>query len=289
MTHLKWIIPLLILTLVVVPAPTQAEELEASIEVLEGGVEVMQAGSKDWTTLRTDAFVSTGDRVRTDEEGIALITWFEDGSFMELQPNSEMVIEEFTGDDETFVIDASLIEGSLFNSVRRLLDTDSRYQINTPSQTATVRGTVFAVDVNKDQETAIFVLEGTVHAEHIEDIELFIPVTAGQMVVIGVDGVSANEKAFSIEDAPEEYAELIDALTVFFENLQEEFGEVADTDTDADADTDVNDNASNDNNGVGNGVGGGQDDNRSVNNGDNNPGQGSDNNNAGGNGGGKNK
>ncbi len=273
MTHLKWIIPLLILTLVVVPAPTQAEELEASIEVIEGGVEVMQAGTDNWTTLRTDALVSTGDRVRTDEEGIALITWFEDGSFMELQPDSEMVIEEFTGDDETFVIDASLIQGSLFNSVRRLLDTDSRYQINTPSQTATVRGTVFAVDLNEDGETAIIVLEGTVHSEHLEDAELFIPVSAGKMIIIGVDGVSANKEAFSIEDAPEEYAELIDALTTFFENLQIDYGGEVDENGDP-----INDKADKDNNGVGNGVGGGQDDNRSVNNGDNNPGQGSGNN-----------
>ena len=265
MSHLKWIIPLLILTLVIVPAPTQANELEASIEVLEGGVEVMQNGTKKWTTLSTDAFVSTGDRVRTDDEGIALITWFEDGTFMELQPNSEMFIEEFSGDEETFMMDATLFRGSLFNSVRRLLDTNARYQINTPSQTATVRGTVFAVNVDDMDTTAIVVLEGTVNAGHledaedVEDAEFFAPVETGNMIIVSVaDGLTTDSEAISLEDAPEEYTELIEGLTTFFDKLNEDFGTIDASDTDA---NNAN-NGNNGNNGVGNGEGGGIEGNR---------------------------
>ncbi len=222
MSHWRWIIPLLILSLIGLPAvpKAHAEEIEASVEVLESGVEIMELGSKTWKELQVDAFVSTGDRIRTDETGSALITWFADGTFVEIQPNSELVIEEFSATEEEFVIDASLIQGSVFNSVHRIISPDSTYRINTSNLTATVRGTVFAVALDEDFHTTVAVVEGTVHAESLETSTKFVPVPAGTVfTAISSADIVSTHTAQDFADADASQLQLVTDLQSFYETI----------------------------------------------------------------------
>ena len=235
MFKLRWVVFILIFSFISLPAsPVHAEEIEASVEVLESRVEIMELGTKSWETVHSDTFVSSGDRIRTDETGSALITWFGDGTFIELQPNSELIIEEFSVDDESFVIDASLIQGSILNSVRRLIDQSLRYQINTSNMTATVRGTVFAVSLDDEtMNTTVAVVEGTVHAENLYNPTIFVPVEAGNLITVATPEDIANTTLpTNFTEASAEYSELILNLNQFYDSIPEEFPAEAENDVD---------------------------------------------------------
>ena len=149
---------------------TQSDQLAASIEVLSDGVELNVAETNQWFPVTGRAVVASGDTIRTDAEGSAIVTWFSDGTVMEIAPNSEVRIDEFSGstsdDTAPFRIETTVTVGRVFHGVRRLISPESEYQVNTPSLTAAVRGTVLAVDVTSTQATLLLVTEGVVVTTH---------------------------------------------------------------------------------------------------------------------------
>jgi hypothetical protein len=107
--------------------------------------------------------LTAGDRVRTGTNSSAFITFFE-GSTMELQPDTEVGIEELSTSLETQSITVSLEQtiGKTTSRVEKLIDPASRYEIATPSGSAVVRGTAFTVEVFLDGTTVVTVIEGSV-------------------------------------------------------------------------------------------------------------------------------
>lgn len=158
-------------------APSAQSQLAASLEVLTEGVEMQRAGTEQWFSVTGNGVVAEGDRIRTDEEGAALIVWFTDGTLTEIRPGTDLEITSFEGDVEDrttpFTVTARVNRGRVIFGVARLLDAKSVFSIETPSVTAAVRGTVFALDVTEDEATLVLVTEGEVNAER-EDEEVSV-------------------------------------------------------------------------------------------------------------------
>lgn len=145
------------------PRP-QETEFAATLEIYMEGVAVKRAETEQWLAVSGRAVVAAGDSIRTNETGEAIIIWFDDGTLVELRPNTEIVINAFNGDSESdqFVIETKVILGQVFHKVNRLLNQDSKYTVVTPTMQAAVRGTTFGVDVTDGAETTLAVGEGIV-------------------------------------------------------------------------------------------------------------------------------
>ena len=151
------------------------ESRSATLRVLQGEVEVGGTAGVDGQVL------TVGDVVHTATGGRAAIEWF-DGSVTRLEENTEFtlaVIEELPGGG--LVGEGEQTSGSTFHRVTDLTEAGSRFDVVTPTASASVQGTVFAVIFNDDGSILFAVLDGTVLVGDV-------PVPAGFMVVVAADG-----------------------------------------------------------------------------------------------------
>lgn len=146
----------------------QQNELAATLEVLETGVEVQRVNTVNWIAVNVEAIVGVGDLIRTDATGYARITFFADGVDTELLPNTTYRIQQFAGNDDQFTIEAEVLVGQTVQRLNRLLNSGSSYDINTPTMSLAARGTQFAIRVEEAGRSAMLVSEGTVAAANDE-------------------------------------------------------------------------------------------------------------------------
>src|SRR2546430_2451253 len=89
-----------------------------------------------------------GDTIRTESGAAAEITYFE-GSSVRLEADTQVVVERLrTEADGGTVIGMMQTLGRTWHVVTKLVSGSSRYEVRTPSSTASVRGTIFSVDVH---------------------------------------------------------------------------------------------------------------------------------------------
>jgi hypothetical protein len=138
---------------------------EATLTVEKDRVDYKASGSSDWTQVTGPQVVKNGDSIRTDANGSALLTFFT-GTEVEILSGAELEVASF---EETanggHVISLTQLSGETEHRVARIVDSQSSYEINTPSATLTVRGTAFGVQVAQDGATHVEVTEGVVQAQ----------------------------------------------------------------------------------------------------------------------------
>lgn len=139
-------------------------ELAATLEVLASGVDVLRVNTVNWIEVEIEAIVGVGDQIRTDATGRARITFFVDGVDTELLPNTQYRIGRFEGSEDSFTIEAEVIIGQTTQRLNRLLDANSKYEIDTPGMSMGARGTAFAVRVEENGRSAMLVSDGNVAA-----------------------------------------------------------------------------------------------------------------------------
>ena len=155
------------------------------LTVVDGAVLVSQGGA-EFTSAREGVVLAAGDRIRTGAGAAAEITYFE-GSSVRLEAETEIVVESLrTEADGGTVIAMMQTLGRTWHVVTKLISGSSRYEVRTPSSTASVRGTIFAVDVHIDADgpaATVTTSEGVVvhTAADTQAVEVSqVRVTAGQ-------------------------------------------------------------------------------------------------------------
>lgn len=156
------LISVLLLTSMLVSAQN---ELAATLEVLNPGVEVQRFNTSNPIAVQVEAIVGVGDIIRTNETGQARITFFADGTDATLEPNTEYRIVKFEGNDEDFQLTVEALAGQTTHRLNRALGASSSYDVQTPSMTLAARGTVFTIRVEENGRAAMLVREGTVDAK----------------------------------------------------------------------------------------------------------------------------
>lgn len=191
------------------PASAQAE-LAAVLEVIDAGVEVQRAGTTSWLPVSRESIVGIGDLIRTDATGVARITFFETGAEIELTPDSEIRITEYSGDDTNgYTTSLEVLAGITQQQVQRFTDVSSSFEIVTPGLEMTVRGTDFLVRVEADGRSALITQEGEVaaatqneqvpitsgfgvRAEMAGSLSPVVPATTFEELDAGIDGFAAT-------------------------------------------------------------------------------------------------
>ena len=117
----------------------------ATITVLHGNVDA-QKGTTAFAPALDGDLLSTGDVVRANDAGNAVVTFF-DGSTLTVQSGAQVKVTSLarTGSGGIQVTILQTL-GKTWASVQKLSG-DSKFEIKTPTSTAAVRGTAFETDV----------------------------------------------------------------------------------------------------------------------------------------------
>src|SRR5438477_1660523 len=123
----------------------------STLTVVDGSVLVSHGGS-EFRSAHVGDVINAGDTIRAESGAAAEITYFE-GSSVRLEADTQIVVESLrTEADGGTVIGMMQTLGRTWHVVTKLISGSSRYEVRTPSSTASVRGTIFAVDVHVDAD-----------------------------------------------------------------------------------------------------------------------------------------
>ena len=123
----------------------------SALTFVAGSVLLSHDGSS-FTPAREGDVIAVGDTIRTEGGAAAEITYFE-GSSVRLEADTQIVVERLrTEADGGTVIWVMQTLGRTWHVVTKLISGSSRYEVRTPSSTASVRGTIFLVDVHADAD-----------------------------------------------------------------------------------------------------------------------------------------
>ena len=174
----------------------------ATLAILNTAIEGAHAGAAFAPALDGETY-ATGDLVRANVEGRAVLTFF-DGSSLSVDPGSQVkvaALNRVSGDGIQVTIEQSL--GRSWQSVQKLKTPDSRYEVRTPSTSAVVRGTGFLTSVQPlttgGTQTTYQVDEGTLQVSATAGGTVSVP--AGTQVTIA-EGAQAPATATPIPPSP---------------------------------------------------------------------------------------
>ncbi|MBC8204156.1 FecR domain-containing protein [bacterium] len=130
----------------------------AAVKGVFGEVKIKRLNSDKFSAVAPGHLLYDGDRIRTFEQsGIAVL--FIDGSQIKLQENSDLTLQAQRGTERDLDTKLDLPIGDIWAKVTRR---DSKFEIETPSATASVKGTEFAMTVDDMGNSNLFVLTGLV-------------------------------------------------------------------------------------------------------------------------------
>ena len=125
------------------------------ISSVTGTVQVLKNGSTNPVNATNGMELAVGDTITTGSNGSANLTFF-DGSVMEIKANSKIVVNELsTASTGSTAVSLKQTVGSTINRIGKLVDSSSKYEVETPAAVAVVRGTVFDLAVQQNGTTTI--------------------------------------------------------------------------------------------------------------------------------------
>ena len=119
---------------------------------VKGTVEVQRAGQGGFAALASGGIVAVGDVVRTGKDGQAEFTWA-DKTRWRLAPGTQLTVAKasINSAKKAEISQFKLDSGKVFVRIVKSLTPDSKFEIETPTAVAAVRGTVFSVEVKGGQ------------------------------------------------------------------------------------------------------------------------------------------
>lgn len=159
----------LILLIVGAVAFAQPRSTDATLVVSKGSAIVSQSGASVLAFNRSEislsageiASVNAGDRIVLGPGSSAQLRLF-DGSTVDIYENSTLDVTSLYTTEESYRVGLNMLAGKTVSRVIRLLSAGDAFRISTPSSTASVRGTIFTVEVIDADTTLIACDEGVV-------------------------------------------------------------------------------------------------------------------------------
>jgi hypothetical protein len=143
----------------------KSDQIPAKITKFSGRVEIARHFDWNWVKVVPNMLVQQGDWIRTRSRSSVEILQ-DDGTIIRLRPNSKAMVDLHgatkTARGDVRVTKVKLESGSLVAKVKKLMQRDSRFEIQTPTATSFIRGTEFRVKVESQGATRLEVLEGAV-------------------------------------------------------------------------------------------------------------------------------
>ncbi|MDO3722660.1 FecR domain-containing protein [Marinobacter sp. chi1] len=133
----------------------------ARIASVSGVVQIISGSDGRKQTLTRDTLIRVGDEILSGS-GSATVR-LADGSEIRISPDSRLTFNRLTQFGKSGMVDTRLRldHGEIHTRVKPVLDGGARFEIETPSAVAAVRGTVFAIQTS-GQKTSLQVSHGAV-------------------------------------------------------------------------------------------------------------------------------
>ena len=134
----------------------------AKADKVTGTVEVRRSGKGEWKALSSGGLIKTGDVIRSGKNSFAEFKWA-DGTRWKIMPVTEIKVKKSVY-NMVKKADQSQLElstGKVFIRIIKALGPSSKFEVETPTAVAAVRGTIFSVEV-KNGKTEVAVLKGKV-------------------------------------------------------------------------------------------------------------------------------
>ena len=142
---------------------SRAKTSAAKASYVKGTVEVGAKADGPWKKLKKNRKVKAGQYVRTGAGSRAELK-FPDGSVIRIGEESTLEVQEagFDGKSKSVNVKANLLGGKAWSKVSKLAGDDARFEVQSDNAVAGVRGTIFRLNVDKDQATVVKVYTGSV-------------------------------------------------------------------------------------------------------------------------------
>lgn len=186
-----WLLAGLVLSPGTASAQKSEDELIVGmVSAVEGEVEAQVEGEASWEKLALKDDLYLGDTIRTQTNSKVKMV-FKDDSTVSLGPQSVMQIKvfDYAPQKEQRVSTFAVAQGKARAVVGRLFGSDSKFEIETPTAIAGVRGTFFMVWVLSPEVTRVFVLEGKVSVRNVK------PEVTGEVIVTEGKTTTVQEAA----------------------------------------------------------------------------------------------
>jgi hypothetical protein len=152
------------------------------LSITGGNVFIMKPGSNQWVKAEEGTNLEVDYKLKTEVSSQATVSFF-DGSTIELEGETEITLSQLGFDEDSSRVNIHLRQelGQTISRIKKLADSESRYEVETPAAVAAVRGTIMLVKVNPDGSTVVGNIEGLVSviAQGVE-----AKVTQGSHVVV---------------------------------------------------------------------------------------------------------
>lgn len=135
----------------ILAGPAAAQD--AVLKAVHGGVELVPAGAKKGTAVKTGDTMLHGDTVRVKKDGLAHLQ-LAGGAVILLKPGASMTLD---GEPENPVADVSV--GEFLIGLAKKLRKGQTFRVRVPSAVAAVRGTLFWGTTGPDKK-AVFAAVG---------------------------------------------------------------------------------------------------------------------------------
>ncbi len=130
---------------------------------LEGSAQIERDGAGSIKAAE-DLYLESGDRL-TVADGSSIRLKLDDDKYMMVEENSVLSIEA-VGNEQDSKTKIQLEQGAITSEIRNPLSTDSTYEVNSPNSVMAVRGTIFRVETEPDEDeetyTTVSVFSGKV-------------------------------------------------------------------------------------------------------------------------------
>lgn len=128
-----------------------------TLTVLHGEKVFLSEEEGSWENVTDTVVVKEGNGIKTGNDSWALIT-FDDGTTVELEPNTEVSVTELTNTHITVWQQV----GRTWSGIKKLVGPLTQVQVETPSAAALVRGTLMDIVVDELGNTIVSALEGVI-------------------------------------------------------------------------------------------------------------------------------
>jgi len=142
---------------------TKGTEIIGRLVRLEGTVNFWSSLQDDWKPATLQTTIGAGVWLQTARGARAILSFGKEAVITVNEDATLEVKEAAMNPDGTIRIRTNLIRGKIWSLVERLKNEKSRYEVETPTAIAGVRGTTFIVNVDPDDRSSrIGVVEGEV-------------------------------------------------------------------------------------------------------------------------------
>jgi hypothetical protein len=153
------------------------EQTDGIMTYLEGNAQKTELKSHNWKFVKENDAVSGGEKVKTLDKSRAELE-LDIGKVIRMAPLTEVNIlklyKEITEKGKKSDMKLSIKQGAIYSKIDALGE-DETLEIETPLASATIRGTIFQINCEKDDKVQLDVIKGKVwvYSNEVKDPKAF--------------------------------------------------------------------------------------------------------------------